>query len=130
MGERIERLKQVAQCGDVETLYVLIQEDALIIWTALIIFLFFYTPHLDHIDHFPFFDTPHLDHIDHSPFFDSPLHIAVCNGHILFAKEMVRLKREKKTSVGALHNKTKTKNKKQKKKQTNKQTKKRHQKSC
>ncbi|XP_050249088.1 ankyrin repeat-containing protein BDA1-like [Quercus robur] len=63
MGERIERLKQVAQCGDVDTLYVLIQEDACL---------------LDHIDHFPFFDTP--------------LHIAACNGHIPFVMEMMRLK--------------------------------------
>nr|XP_023899143.1 ankyrin repeat-containing protein BDA1-like [Quercus suber] len=63
MGERIERLKQVAQCGDIDTLYMLIQEDAYL---------------LDHIDHFPFFDTP--------------LHIAVCNGHIPFVMEMMRLK--------------------------------------
>ncbi|KAL0002197.1 hypothetical protein SO802_015978 [Lithocarpus litseifolius] len=63
MGERIERLKQVAQCGDVDTLYMLIKEDAYL---------------LDHIDHFPFFDTP--------------LHIAVCNGHIPFVMEMMRLK--------------------------------------
>ncbi|KAL0002196.1 hypothetical protein SO802_015977 [Lithocarpus litseifolius] len=63
MGERIERLEQVAQCGDIDTLYMLIQEDACL---------------LDHIDHFPFFDTP--------------LHIAVCNGHIPFVMEMMRLK--------------------------------------
>uniref|UniRef100_A0A7N2R9H0 PGG domain-containing protein n=1 Tax=Quercus lobata TaxID=97700 RepID=A0A7N2R9H0_QUELO len=63
MGERIERLKEVAQCGDVDTLYMLIQEDACL---------------LDHIDHFPFFDTP--------------LHIAACNGHIPFVMEMMRLK--------------------------------------
>ncbi|KAM3699066.1 hypothetical protein ACJW31_06G233400 [Castanea mollissima] len=64
MGERIfERLKQVAQCGDVDLLYMLIQEDAYL---------------LDNIDHFPFFDTP--------------LHIAVCNGHIPFVMEMMRLK--------------------------------------
>ena len=63
MGERIERLKQVSQRGDVDTLYMLIQEDAYL---------------LDHIDHFPFFDTP--------------LHIAVCNGHIPFVMEMMRLK--------------------------------------
>ncbi|XP_050245968.1 ankyrin repeat-containing protein BDA1-like [Quercus robur] len=63
MGERIERLKQVAQCGDVDTLYMLIQEDACL---------------LDHIDLFPFFDTP--------------LHIAACNGHIPFVMEMMRLK--------------------------------------
>ncbi|KAL0002198.1 hypothetical protein SO802_015979 [Lithocarpus litseifolius] len=62
-GERIERLKQVAQCGDVDTLYVLIQEDAYL-----------------------------LDHIDRVPFFDTPLHIAVCNGHVPFVMEMVRLK--------------------------------------
>ena len=63
MGERIERLKQVAQCGDVDTLYVLIQEDAYL-----------------------------LDHIDRVPFFDTPLHIAACNGHIPFVMEMARLK--------------------------------------
>lgn len=63
MSERIERLKQVAQCGDVDTLYVLIQEDAYL-----------------------------LDHIDRVPFFDTPLHIAACNGHIPFVMEMARLK--------------------------------------
>uniref|UniRef100_A0A2N9F9J5 PGG domain-containing protein n=1 Tax=Fagus sylvatica TaxID=28930 RepID=A0A2N9F9J5_FAGSY len=63
MDERIERLKKVSQCGDIDTLYMLIQEDAYL-----------------------------LEHIDHVPFFDTPLHIAASMGHILFVMEMMRLK--------------------------------------
>uniref|UniRef100_A0A2N9GNX4 AMP-dependent synthetase/ligase domain-containing protein n=1 Tax=Fagus sylvatica TaxID=28930 RepID=A0A2N9GNX4_FAGSY len=63
MDERIERLKRVAEGGDIDNLYMLIQEDAYL-----------------------------LEHIDQVPFFDTPLHIAASIGHIPFVLEMMRLK--------------------------------------
>ncbi|XP_060670138.1 ankyrin repeat-containing protein BDA1 [Ziziphus jujuba] len=58
-----ERLKNVAQEGDIDMLYNLIQED----------------PYL-------------LDTIDASPFIDTPLHVAASRGKVQFAMEIINLK--------------------------------------
>ncbi|GLT42663.1 hypothetical protein SLA2020_166510 [Shorea laevis] len=58
-----ERMRDVAEAGDLEALYALIQENSFV---------------LDTIDRFPFVDTP--------------LHIAASKGHIDFAMEMMNLK--------------------------------------
>jgi hypothetical protein len=63
MAERIERLKVVAQQGNIDGFYMLIREDVKL-----------------------------LEHIDELPFVDTPLHIAASVGHIPFAMEMMRLK--------------------------------------
>ncbi|XP_065630251.1 uncharacterized protein LOC112028178 [Quercus suber] len=63
MDVRVERLKQVAQSGDIDAFYSLIREDVKI-----------------------------LEHIDELPFADTPLHIAASAGHIPFATEMMGLK--------------------------------------
>uniref|UniRef100_A0A2N9FUX2 Uncharacterized protein n=1 Tax=Fagus sylvatica TaxID=28930 RepID=A0A2N9FUX2_FAGSY len=63
MDERIERLKVVAQQGNIDELYMLIREDVKL-----------------------------LNHIEELPFADTPLHIAASAGHIPFAMEMMRLK--------------------------------------
>ncbi|GLU07213.1 hypothetical protein SLE2022_241780 [Rubroshorea leprosula] len=58
-----ERMRDVAEAGDIEALYALIQENSYV---------------LENIDRFPFVDTP--------------LHIAASKGHIDFAMEMMNLK--------------------------------------
>ncbi|GKU87090.1 hypothetical protein SLEP1_g1541 [Rubroshorea leprosula] len=58
-----ERMRDVAEAGDIEALYALIQENSFV---------------LESIDRFPFVDTP--------------LHIAASKGHIDFAMEMMNLK--------------------------------------
>ncbi|KAL4601321.1 hypothetical protein ACB092_11G264100 [Castanea dentata] len=63
MDVRVERLKQVAQSGDLDAFYSLIREDVKL-----------------------------LEHIDELPFADTPLHIAASAGHIPFATEMMGLK--------------------------------------
>ena len=63
MDERIERLKQVAQNGNIDAFYKLIREDAKL-----------------------------LEAIDELPFVDTPLHIAASVGNVPFAMEMMRLK--------------------------------------
>ncbi|KAK7856162.1 ankyrin repeat-containing protein bda1 [Quercus suber] len=63
MDVRVERLKQVAQSGDIDAFYSLIREDVKI-----------------------------LEHIDELPFADTPLHIAGPVGHIPFATKMMGLK--------------------------------------
>ena len=63
MDERIERLKQVAQHGNIDAFYMLIREDVKL-----------------------------LEAIDELPFVDTPLHIASSVGNIPFSMEMMRLK--------------------------------------
>uniref|UniRef100_A0A7N2KL98 PGG domain-containing protein n=1 Tax=Quercus lobata TaxID=97700 RepID=A0A7N2KL98_QUELO len=63
MDERIERLKQVAQHGNIDAFYKLIQEDVKL-----------------------------LEAIDELPFVDTPLHTAASVGNVPFAMEMMRLK--------------------------------------
>ena len=63
MAERIERMNQVAQQGNIDEFYNLIREDVKL-----------------------------LEHIDELPFVDTPLHIAASVGHIPFALEMMGLK--------------------------------------
>uniref|UniRef100_A0A7N2QX56 PGG domain-containing protein n=1 Tax=Quercus lobata TaxID=97700 RepID=A0A7N2QX56_QUELO len=63
MDERIEKLKQVAQHGNIDAFYMLIREDAKL-----------------------------LEAIDELPFVDTPLHIAASVGNIPFSMEMMRLK--------------------------------------
>ncbi|XP_050277423.1 ankyrin repeat-containing protein BDA1-like isoform X2 [Quercus robur] len=63
MDERIERLKQIAQYGNIDAFYKLIQEDVKL-----------------------------LEAIDELPFVDTPLHIAASVGNVPFAMEMMRLK--------------------------------------
>ena len=63
MDERIERLKQVAQHGNIDAFYMLIREDVKL-----------------------------LEAIDELPFVDTPLHIAASFGNIPFSMEMMRLK--------------------------------------
>ena len=63
MDERIERLKQVAQHGNIDAFYMLIREDVKL-----------------------------LEAIDELPFVDTPLHIAASIGNIPFSMEMMRLK--------------------------------------
>ncbi|GLU07211.1 hypothetical protein SLE2022_241760 [Rubroshorea leprosula] len=58
-----ERMRDVAEAGDIEALYALIQENSFA---------------LESIDRFPFVDTP--------------LHVAAFKGHIDFAMEMMNLK--------------------------------------
>ncbi|GKU87086.1 hypothetical protein SLEP1_g1537 [Rubroshorea leprosula] len=58
-----ERMRDVAETGDIEALYALIQENSFV---------------LESFDRFPFVDTP--------------LHIAASKGHIDFAMEMMNLK--------------------------------------
>ncbi|GLU07205.1 hypothetical protein SLE2022_241700 [Rubroshorea leprosula] len=58
-----ERMRDVAEAGDIDALYALIQENSFV---------------LESIDRFPFVDTP--------------LHIAASKGHIDFAMEMMNLK--------------------------------------
>ena len=63
MDERIERMKQVAESGDVNAFYQLIGEDVKL-----------------------------LEHIDQLPFVQTPLHIVAFTGNIQFAMEMMGLK--------------------------------------
>ena len=63
MDERTEKLKQVAQDGNIDNFYRLIREDAKL-----------------------------LEAIDELPFVDTPLHIAASVGNVPFAMEMMRLK--------------------------------------
>ena len=63
MDERIERMKQVAESGDVNAFYQLIGEDVKL-----------------------------LEHIDQLPFVQTPLHIVAFTGNIHFAMEMMGLK--------------------------------------
>uniref|UniRef100_A0A2N9EC34 PGG domain-containing protein n=1 Tax=Fagus sylvatica TaxID=28930 RepID=A0A2N9EC34_FAGSY len=63
MDERLERMKQAAQEGNIDAFYNLIQEDVNL-----------------------------LEYINELPFVDTPLHIAASAGHISFAMEMMRLK--------------------------------------
>ncbi|KAK4591671.1 hypothetical protein RGQ29_016202 [Quercus rubra] len=63
MDAKIERLKQVAQSGDIDAFYTLIREDVQL-----------------------------LEHIDELPFADTPLHIAAFTGQIPFAVETMGLK--------------------------------------
>ena len=63
MDERIERLKQIAQYGNIDAFYKLIQEDVKL-----------------------------LEAIDELSFVDTPLHIAALIGNVPFAMEMMRLK--------------------------------------
>ncbi|GLT64920.1 hypothetical protein SLA2020_373820 [Shorea laevis] len=58
-----ERMRNVAEAGDIEALYALIQENSFV-----------------------------LESIDGSPYVDTPLHIAAFEGHIDFALEMMNLK--------------------------------------
>uniref|UniRef100_A0A2P2ITA6 Ankyrin-3-like n=1 Tax=Rhizophora mucronata TaxID=61149 RepID=A0A2P2ITA6_RHIMU len=58
-----ERLKEAARCGNIDSLYELVQEN----------------PSL-------------LDHIDEKPFSTTPLHVAAFAGQTQFAKEIMRLK--------------------------------------
>ncbi|XP_065626533.1 ankyrin repeat-containing protein BDA1 [Quercus suber] len=60
MDERIERMKQVAESGDVNAFYQLIGEDVKL-----------------------------LEHIDQLPFVQTPLHITAFTGNIQFAMEMM-----------------------------------------
>uniref|UniRef100_A0A2N9FU08 PGG domain-containing protein n=1 Tax=Fagus sylvatica TaxID=28930 RepID=A0A2N9FU08_FAGSY len=63
MDVRIEKIKHVAQQGNIDDFYNLIQEDAKL-----------------------------LEHIDELPFVDTPLHIAASFGNIPIAMEMMGLK--------------------------------------
>ena len=63
MDAKIERLKQVAQSGDIDAFYTLIREDVQL-----------------------------LEHIDELPFADAPLQIAAFTGQIPFAVETMGLK--------------------------------------
>ncbi|XP_075636138.1 ankyrin repeat-containing protein BDA1-like [Castanea sativa] len=63
MDERIERMNQAAQHGNIDAFYIIIQKDVKL-----------------------------LKHIDKLPFVNSPLHIAAYAGHIPFAMELMRLK--------------------------------------
>jgi ankyrin repeat protein len=63
MDERLERMNQAAQEGNIDAFYNLIREDVNL-----------------------------LEYIDGLPFVDTPLHIAASAGHISFAMEMMRLK--------------------------------------
>ncbi|KAM3693091.1 hypothetical protein ACJW30_08G138900 [Castanea mollissima] len=63
MDERIERMRQVAQQGNIDAFYLIIQEDVKL-----------------------------LEHMDKLPFVDTPLHVAAHAGHIPFAMELMRLK--------------------------------------
>ena len=63
MDERIERLNEIAQHGNIDAFYIKIREDVKI-----------------------------LEHIDELPFVDTPLHIFAYNGHVPFSIEMMKLK--------------------------------------
>uniref|UniRef100_A0A2N9EPP4 Uncharacterized protein n=1 Tax=Fagus sylvatica TaxID=28930 RepID=A0A2N9EPP4_FAGSY len=63
MNERIERVNNVAQHGNIDAFYNLIREDVIL-----------------------------LQDIDELPFVNTPLHIAASSGHIPFALEMMGLK--------------------------------------
>ena len=63
MDAKVERLKQVAQSGDIDAFYTLIWEDVQL-----------------------------LEHNDELPFADIPLHIAASTGQIPFAVETMGLK--------------------------------------
>ncbi|KAK7818013.1 ankyrin repeat-containing protein bda1 [Quercus suber] len=63
MDERIGRMKQVAEKGNIDGFYDLIQED-----------------------------VKYLEYMDEFPFVDTPLHIAASAGNIPVAMEMMRLK--------------------------------------
>ena len=63
MDERIEKIKQVAQHGNIDAFYILIREDVKL-----------------------------LEDIDQLPFVDTPLHIATFAGYIPLATELMRLK--------------------------------------
>lgn len=63
MDERIERLNQIAQQGNIDAFYSLIREDVSL-----------------------------LENMDKLPFVDTPLHKAASAGHTRFAMEMMRLK--------------------------------------
>ena len=63
MNERIERVNNVAQHGNIDAFYNLIREDVIL-----------------------------LQDIDELPFVNTPLHIAASSGHIHFALEMMGLK--------------------------------------
>ena len=62
MDERIEKMKQVAQHGNIDAFFILIREDVKL-----------------------------LEDIDQLPFVDTPLHIATSAGHIPMAMELMRL---------------------------------------
>ena len=64
MDERIEEMKQVAEKGNIDGFYDLIQKD-----------------------------VKYLEYIDEFPFIDTPLHTAASAGKIPFAMEVMRLKR-------------------------------------
>nr|XP_023876935.1 ankyrin repeat-containing protein BDA1-like [Quercus suber] len=63
MDAKVERLKQIAQSGDIDAFSILIREDVQL-----------------------------LEHIDELPFADTPLHIAASAGHIPFALALMELK--------------------------------------
>ena len=63
MDERIEKMKQVVQHGNIDAFYILIREDVKL-----------------------------LDDIDQLPFVDTPLHIAASAGYIPLAMKLMRLK--------------------------------------
>ena len=63
MDERIEKMKQVAQHGNIDAFYIIIREDVKL-----------------------------LEDIDQLPFVDTPLHIAASAGDIPLAKKLMRLK--------------------------------------
>ena len=63
MGDRIQRLNQAAQDGDIDAFYNIIREDVKL-----------------------------LEPIDETPFVDTPLHISASAGHIPFSIEMMKLK--------------------------------------
>ncbi|XP_030974711.1 ankyrin repeat-containing protein BDA1-like [Quercus lobata] len=69
MDERIEKMKQVAQHGNIDAFYILIMEDVKL---------------LEDIDQ--------LVTTTICPFVDTPLHIAASAGHIPLAMELMRLK--------------------------------------
>uniref|UniRef100_A0A7N2QX58 Ankyrin repeat-containing protein n=1 Tax=Quercus lobata TaxID=97700 RepID=A0A7N2QX58_QUELO len=62
MDERIERLNEIAQHGNIDAFYIKIPDVKL------------------------------LEHIDELPFVDTPLHIFAYNGHVPFSIEMMKLK--------------------------------------
>ena len=63
MDERLERLNEIAQHGNIDAFYFKIRED-----------------------------VKHLEHIDELPFVDTPLHIFASHGHIPFSIEKMKLK--------------------------------------
>ena len=63
MDERIERLNEIAQHGNIDAFYIKIREDVKL-----------------------------LEHIDELPFVDTALHIFASNAHVPFSIEMMKLK--------------------------------------